>query len=236
MPVYNEEENLTPLLNSIVLMAKSQLGVDLDVLAINDGSSDNSEKVLYSFNDRLNITVIYFPENRGLGIVIKEGLLKWHCASKDGDILITMDADNTHMAMQIPSMISMIRKGYDVVIASRFIDNSNIQGVSLLRRCLASFSSFVARTVRPILGVRDYTCGYRAYNHNSISNMYSIYGDDLIVSSGFGCMLECLLKLRKLELKFTEVPLDLRYNNKRGPSKMRIISNILKSLLILFKY
>jgi len=52
---------------------------------------------------------------------------------------------------------------------------------------------------------------------------------------GFQCMVDILLKLRKLPLIFGEVPLILRYDLKRGPSKMRLARTSVNTLRLLWK-
>jgi dolichol-phosphate mannosyltransferase len=64
----------------------------------------------------------------------------------------------------------------------------------------------------PIRGVRDYTCGYRAYRGRVLRQAFQRYGDDFINQEGFQCMVDILLKLRKMDVIFGEVPLILRYD------------------------
>jgi dolichol-phosphate mannosyltransferase len=82
-------------------------------------------------------------------------------------------------------------------------------------------------------GVRDYTCGYRAYRASTIKDAVTRYGDRLIEESGFSCMVELLLKLRRLGIRCYEVPLVLRYDQKGGVSKMRVIRTIRRYLVVM---
>ena len=43
----------------------------------------------------------------------------------------------------------------------------------------------------PIRGVRDYTCGYRAYRADALRQATDTYGDELITETGFSCMADC---------------------------------------------
>jgi dolichol-phosphate mannosyltransferase len=69
-------------------------------------------------------------------------------------------------------------------------------------------------------GVRDYSCGFRAYRAALLQRALAAYGPRLIESAGFVVMTELLVKLAPFEPRITEIPLDLRYNRKAGASKM----------------
>ena len=74
----------------------------------------------------------------------------------------------------------------------------------------------------PMRGVREYSCGYRAYSASIIKNAISTYGNSFIQLRGFGftCTLEKLVKLHMLGARITEIPFVLRYDKKVGSSKM----------------
>ena len=88
----------------------------------------------------------------------------------------------------------------------------------------------------PVRGVKDYTCGYRAYRMELIQKAFSLYGENFINQNGFECMVDILIKLRKMEAIFREVPLVLRYDLKEGVSKMRVVKTISRSLMLIAKH
>jgi dolichol-phosphate mannosyltransferase len=142
-----------------------------------------------------------------------------------------MDADNTHNPHLIPRMIQRIDEGYDVVIASRYCPGALVVGVPRLRQLLSDMGSWVYQLLVPIGGVRDYTCGYRAYRAAILQAAFDRWGDQFISETGFAAMPDILLKLRCLDhLLATELPFVLRYDRKPGASKMHVGSNILASL------
>jgi dolichol-phosphate mannosyltransferase len=69
-------------------------------------------------------------------------------------------------------------------------------------------------------GVRDYSCGYRAYRASLLQRAMAAYGDRFIEARGFVVMTELLVKLAPLRPRIVEIPLDLRYDRKIGASKM----------------
>jgi len=122
-----------------------------------------------------------------------------------------------------------------VVIASRYQPGSRVYGLSMNRRIVSLVASLLMRVLFPTPGVSDYTCGYRAYRAEALQQAYSQYGDTLVDQDGFQCMVDILLKLRKLPLIFGEVPLILRYDLKRGQSKMRMMKTSMNTLRLLWR-
>src|SRR5258705_8936510 len=110
------------------------------------------------------IHVMTHEVNRGLGATIRDGLVRAVELAGPRDIIVTMDADDTHAPGLILRMVRMISEGHDVVIASRYRNGSRCVGVPLHRRALSLVASWLFRAVFPIRGVKDYTCGYRAYH------------------------------------------------------------------------
>ena len=151
------------------------------------------------------------------------------------DIAVVLDSDNTHNPEHIYQMANKIRDGFNVAIASRYLKDSRIVGVTSFRQFLSIVASWMMRILFPIKGVRDYTCGYRAYSLECLRNAYEKFGDRLIEEKGFACMAELLIKLRSLRVLAVEVPLILRYDQKEGESKMEIIKTIKRTILMLLR-
>ena len=151
------------------------------------------------------------------------------------DIVITMDADETHSPGLIPRMVGMVREGHDVVIASRYQPGARVVGLSTPRRLVSYAASWLFRIVFSHPGVRDYTCGFRAYRGSVLAQAASRYGSQFVEAQGFQCMVDILLKLRKLDVIFGEAPMILRYDLKRGASKMRVARTIRQTLTLLVK-
>lgn len=233
LPAYNEEDNLAPLCLSIkkVLAGKHRYLVVL----VNDGSSDNTVLEALRIKKEVNLHLINHKRNKGLAGAVNSGFKYSLLHSKDNDIIVTMDADNTHPASLIPSMISLLEGGEDVVIASRFVTGAEVFGLSKNRRNLSNISNFFLRYVFPISGVRDYTCGFRAYKAIVLRQAYAKYRGKFITERGFSCMLDILLKLRPLGIEATEAPLILRYDLKKGKSKMKVFKNISETLILVLK-
>ncbi|MEE8238983.1 MAG: glycosyltransferase family 2 protein [Nitrososphaerales archaeon] len=234
LPAYNEEDALPQLIDSLVEHLREEKR-EFEILVVNDGSEDRTWEVAEAYNGKAPIRLYNNETNRGLAETLRTGLLEaLKLAAKD-DIIITMDADNTHPAGLVIRMVRLIREGNDVVIASRYRKGSYVRGVPLSRRLLSYGASWLCRLLFPIRGVRDYTCGYRAYRVTALSQLISRYGEDFISEKGFASMVDILLRLREQELIFTEVPLILRYDLKPGRSKMNVSRTINETLNLLVR-
>ena len=146
-----------------------------------------------------------------------------------------MDADNTHSPDHILRMVETVRGGFDLVIASRYRRGSRVVGVPLHRRILSRCASLLFRCVFPIKGVKDYTCGYRAYRADAVKRVLAEYGNDFLARDGFECMVDILIKLGTMGLSIGEVPFTLRYDFKEGRTKMNIARTVERSFLLLLK-
>ena len=123
---------------------------------------------------------------------------------------------------------------FDVVIASRFQPGAQEIGVPAFRILLSHVASAGIRTIVGYPGVRDYTCGFRAYRGETLRNLIDTFGDDnFIRENGFSCMFELLLNLRAIRARISEVPLVLRYDLKEGASKMRILRTMWRYVITL---
>lgn len=235
LPAYNEAEALPPLLTSLTQELTEEKR-PYRILVVNDGSTDDTAKVVQAFHDKdLPVDLLNNPRNLGLADTLRNGLFTAMDLAAPNDVIITMDADNTHPAALILRMIRQMREGSDVVIASRYREGSRIRGLSRSRQFISLGAAILMKVLFPTEGVRDYTSGYRAYRVKSLMELRKRRGDTMISQKGFSCMVDLLLGLRQQDLIFSEVPLVLRYDQKPGRSKMKVFSTILETLALLFK-
>ena len=78
------------------------------------------------------------------------------------------------------------------------------------------------RLILPVKGLKEYTCGFRAYRASIIKKAIEFYGNHFIqlMGLGFTCTLEKIVKLNLLGARFIDVPFVLRYDKKKSSSKM----------------
>lgn len=227
LPAYDEQEALALLLPRIhQVLRRHQLAGQ--IVVVDDGSTDGTAETARAAGGH---QVLAHPHNMGLAAALRTGLGYIASAAQSDDVIVVMDADNTHDPDLIPRMMQQIDGGFDVVIASRFRPGARVVGVPLVRQLLSNTGGWVFRLLVPIRGVRDFTCGYRAYRAGVIQRAVQRWGDRFITETGFAAMVDILLKLRLMDnVSMTELPFVLRYDLKPGASKMRVGSNIAASL------
>ncbi|MCX7920158.1 MAG: glycosyltransferase family 2 protein [bacterium] len=234
LPAYNEEKSLPKLFDKFIRLIEAEPG-EYRIILVNDGSRDRTQYIAEHYQSQLPLEIVTHPENRGLGEAIKTAFKAAITHAQDDDIIVNLDADNTHDPNVIPRLIEQITAGADIVIASRYQPGSNQIGVPVLRRICSWGARYVFRFYLPIKSVKDYTCGYRAYRARLIKQGFAEYGDALIEAKGFACTDELLIKLSRLTTKISEVPFILRYDLKDSPSKINIPKTVFATLKLLWK-
>ncbi|MCB0747907.1 MAG: glycosyltransferase [Ignavibacteriae bacterium] len=229
LPAYNEEESLPNLLRRIAEL-KSSHNVKVNVVVVNDGSADNTADVTSNTTENLNLTLVNHEKNMGLGQAVQTGIKEALSQANHNDIVIIMDADDTHDVTLMDQMITKIEAGADIVIASRFVAGGNDESAPPFRRLLSRGASFVFKTLLPLNDIQDFTSGYRAYRVSLLQKVSFHYGETLIHEQGFACMVELLLKLRHWSPKIVEIPFFLRYDRKLGASKLKLSKTMMQYL------
>ena len=148
VPLFNEDESLTEL-EAWIRKVMQENNFSYEIMMVDDGSTDNSWKVVQGLSEiNPNVKGIKFRRNYGKSAALHTGF-----QAVQGDVVITMDADDTHTPGLILRMTRMIREGFDVVIASRYQPNSRVVGLSPLRKLYSYVASWIFRILLPIRGV-----------------------------------------------------------------------------------
>jgi dolichol-phosphate mannosyltransferase len=177
LPAYNEEANIGRLLDKI---EETMVGAGFlyHVIVVDDGSRDGTYEILSRHARRIPLTINRHPANEGLGAAIRDGLLAAADAAEDDDIVITMDADETHTPGLIGCLVTMVHDGHDVVIASRYQPGARVYGVPVARMFFSYVASWSFRVLFPTRGIRDFTSGYPAW-----SIFFSSFGKWILASA-----------------------------------------------------
>ncbi len=235
LPAYNEADNLPALLDGCRRLLADTYRLSLHILLVDDGSTDGTAEVAQQHAAGLSLEVLTNGRNRGLAETFMRGMVAAAARANPDDVIVCMDADNSHLPGQIQRMTRMIQEGFDVVVASRYRPGSVIRGVPLVRRVLSRCMSWLFRLVHPVPGIRDYSCGYRAYRAGMLQAALAHQGERLFTTEGFACMVGILLRLSKEDALCGEIPLVLRYDHKIGETKMKVGSTVLKTLAVLLR-
>ena len=114
IPAYNEERTIKQVLKTV---SQQQIpNVEFEVVVVNDGSTDNTLKVLNE-NNKLLTKIITYEKNRGKGYAVIEGL-----KACDGQYILIQDADLEYSPEDYPSLLLPILKfEAEIVMGSRFL-------------------------------------------------------------------------------------------------------------------
>ncbi|MHB0999881.1 MAG: glycosyltransferase family 2 protein [Armatimonadota bacterium] len=166
IPVYNEESNIEPLFEALKPVIQST-GRSCEVIFIDDGSKDDTYKVLQKLNQSEPLCkVIKFRRNFGQTAAMAAGFANAH-----GSIIITLDGDLQNDPQDIPMLLSKIEEGYDVVSGWRVHRKDKF----ITRRLPSICANWL---ISRITGVRlhDYGCTLKAYRREVAQNI-GLYGE-----------------------------------------------------------
>jgi dolichol-phosphate mannosyltransferase len=163
IPTYNERENIAILVKDI----RDQLvGYDYEIIIVDDNSPDGTGIIADKLAEKYrNIKVLHRPCKMGLASAIIDGLGK-----AEGDIISVLDADLQHPPSLLPKMIEGIKKGKDIVVASRYTLGGKIEGWSPQRRIVSKIAIALAHFLLPkTRKVKDPVSGYFSFKRSVIT-------------------------------------------------------------------
>jgi glycosyltransferase involved in cell wall biosynthesis len=166
LPVYNEEPNLPPLHAKLDVALKA-LGRTVEIIYVDDGSTDGSLKVLRELARLDNrVRVVALRRNYGQTAAMAAGI-----DAACGHVLIPMDADMQNDPADIARLLEKLDEGYDVVSGWR----KNRQDKLITRKIPSMLAN---RLISWIGGVplHDYGCSLKAYRRESIQDV-RLYGE-----------------------------------------------------------
>ena len=231
LPAYNEAAGLPSLLRRIAEVAHTE---QVTAWVVDDGSSDGTADVATGVAG-LDVRLVRHPVNLGLGQAVQTGLKAALSDAAEDDFVVVMDADDTHDPALITKLGNEIVAGSDVVICSRFVAGGDDKTAPLFRRMLSRGAAVLFRRVLGLVDVHDFTSGFRAYRVSLLTRASTHWGERLVEERGFACMVELLLKLRHCHPVITEVPLELRYDRKQGPSKLKLRRTVVQYVRLLMR-
>ncbi|MEZ4518664.1 MAG: glycosyltransferase family 2 protein [Chloroflexota bacterium] len=165
IPVYNEEENLQPLVEEIHAALDDQ-DLDYEIILIDDGSQDSSFDCIREMaveDDR--IVAIRFRRNYGQTAAFAAGF-----DYAQGKVIVTLDADRQNDPADIPNLIAELDEGYDVVNGWRVDRQDN-----LIRRFPSRVANWLIATTSGV-HLKDRGCSLRAFNYYVVDELH-LYGE-----------------------------------------------------------
>jgi len=209
LPTYSEAENIESLIQEI-----EELKLDLLIAVVDDSSPDGTAEVVKKLQQKYsNIHLISRPEKLGLGTAITTGFQWMMHLKKQPSHIVTMDADYSHCPQDIPRLIQAAKRGYDLVIGSRYCQGGRIIGSHLRRRLISRLANFIAAATISMV-VHDYTSGFRCYSKDYVKTVLPN-----LHSETYEIQIETLKQARLRGFDIKEIPITF-VNRKRGKSKL----------------
>ncbi|HLB49069.1 MAG TPA: dolichyl-phosphate beta-glucosyltransferase [Anaerolineales bacterium] len=222
VPAYNEAKRIAPSLEKIVAYLRAQPH-SWELIVVDDGSRDETVEVVNKFTGGIpEAKLIGYQPNRGKGFAVRTGVL----ASK-GVWVVFLDADLSTPPDEIEKALLYLRDGYDMVIGSRALPDSQIERKPpLYRRFATAIFDLVKHILVGLWQFSDTQCGFKAYRRNAVRPLY-----EHAVIDRFMFDVEILYLAERKRLKVHEMP--VRWADASG-SKVRFLEgvyNMVKDLL-----
>ena len=198
IPVYNEAKTVESVLRTV-------RGYADHVLAIDDGSTDDTAAILNRLRPELGLDLIRHEANAGYGRAMREAFARAH---RDGyDWVITMDCDEQHEPASIPAFIDAARQDdLDIVSGSRYLDPRYAADRPPEDR--RTINKTITAEINAKFGfdLTDAFCGFKAHR---VSAMRQLRLDD----DGYAFPMQLWAEAKSHGLRIGEIPVRLIYND-----------------------
>lgn len=231
IPTYNEARNVQALADEL---RGTELGEDRHFVFADDGSADDTVKELHRSFKGTAHTVLTTPTNQGPGAAFQRGFDHILAHADESDVIVTMEADRTSDITLLPSMLTISRLGYDLVLASVYVQGGGFEHTTFLRRFLSTVANFFFRFVYD-LKVSTLSSFYRVYRVTKLREAAARW-PKLIEEQGFICMLEVLLKMIDVRASVIEIPMVLASAKRADRSKMKLFKTTFSYFRFLAKH
>lgn len=210
VPAFNEYKNL-PNLVANINNTKFSNNIKVDILIVNDFSTDNTEELLKTMK---NIYFVNLPCNLGIGGAVQTGYK--YAQKHNYDYAIQIDGDGQHNPEYINTLYEEIKKEKNFVIGSRFIEKEGFQS-SGLRRMGINFFQYLIKLLTS-KKITDATSGFRIADKKVISLFASSYPTDFPEP-------ETIIQLLSLGLNVSEVAVVMN-ERQHGVSSINLPKSI----------
>ena len=220
LPTYNEEENIENIIKQILEQEVHQNAHTFSILVVDDNSSDDTQSIvkrLISINQNIHLIS---GQKKGLGDAYKRGFA-FALDDLNADLIFQMDSDGQHDPSLIPTFISSIEEGKDVIIGSRFADGGTTPDFSFSRLFMSKVGNLLVRYVGGITQVRDCTSGYRAIRASYLKELDFSY----LSTRGYSFQSSLICDLAWRGADIFEIPIEFS-SRKGGDSKLALRDQI----------
>lgn len=221
IPAYNEESRLPRTLDSVICFLQKQPFAS-EIIVVTDGSKDNTAQIARDYSQKFDrFTVIDFPTNKGKGFAVKAGMAAAH-----GKFRAFMDADGAVSIEHILSFIQKAGEGFDVVIGSRALNESQKLGRQPFpREQMAVCFGYLQRAVLR-LKIVDTQCGFKLFKAEAAKKLFPLLTLDCAYFDA-----ELVYVALNLGLSIVQMPVVWKHDNEtRLPVGLRRTFDIVRKL------
>lgn len=233
-PTYNEKDNIEILVKSINIqreIIEKSKDNELIQLIVDDNSPDGTADIVKKLQGKYKFLKIIHGKKQGLGKAYIRGM-QYSIKTLKADIVIEMDADLQHPVKLLSPMIKKLDKGFDLVIASRYIKGGSYpKEWSKFRILNSKIANILARYIAGIYNVKDCTSGYRVIRVKNILDKVNFHH---ILADGYSFQLMLLANLVNKKAKIYEYPFDFKERN-AGESKVGMNASYLRDIFEFFR-
>ncbi|MFW6233692.1 MAG: dolichyl-phosphate beta-glucosyltransferase [Nanoarchaeota archaeon] len=221
IPAYNEEKRIEPTIIKILKYIKPKFN-KFELLIIDDGSKDKTIDIISKYQKENNeIKILKNIKNKGKGYSVKKGIL-----DSKYDLVLFSDSDLATPIEELEKLKKQIDKGFDIAIASRNLNTSNIVVKQpLYRQILGNLFPYFVQIIA-VSGIKDTQCGFKMYKNNVAKEIAKRQ-----TLERFSFDVEQLFIAKKMKYKIAEV--GVTWIDKEG-SKVSTIKDGLRMLRDLF--
>ncbi|GIX45284.1 MAG: glycosyltransferase family 2 protein [Candidatus Hydrogenedentota bacterium] len=196
IPAYNEQERLSAALPPVLRYLANQ-PYTWEIVVVDDGSRDATSEVARQIAAHYPVRVLRNEPNRGKGYSIRRGMLEAR-----GEFRLFSDADFSTPIEEIEKFWSAVREGYDVVIGSRALRESQLLvRQNWMRETMGrTFNLIVQALLLP--GIHDTQCGFKMFSARAAEAVFPEQSLD-----GFSFDVEILALALRKGFRVKEVPI-----------------------------
>lgn len=167
LPVYNEERLIRSTILEVEKYLKAQ-DYTFEIIAVNDGSSDGTLKMLDDICTEIEfLKIINNSENRGKGYSVRQGML-----AASGKYRLFMDADNSTDIKEVKKFLEALEGGIGAAIGDRTLSSSVIlQHQPVYKKILGNVGNVLIRLLT-VPGIKDTQCGFKCFSDKLVLDIF----------------------------------------------------------------
>ena len=218
MPCLNEAKTLETCINKAKIFLMTNR-IDGEILIADNGSTDGSQDIARNLGAR----VVDIPE-KGYGAALIGG-----CNAALGKYVIMGDSDDSYNFLNLMPFLKKLREGYELVMGNRFKGGIEKGAMPPLHKYIGNpVLSFIGRVLYKS-PIRDFHCGLRGYNKESIQKLN-------LHTTGMEYASEMVVQATLHKLKICEVPTTLKKDGRDRPPHLRSWSDGWRHLTFLLMH